>query len=194
MLKLPPELADACRAATSLDVRVRSFGRVERVRPAEPTLENWIGTLADQRIFGPTADLCCACGKHQGAQHAGMACGYYKVRITSRDVRRTRFGHIELGMQVPHPFVPGVQLEVFPVLPGDFFDGPQGDELAAAYEALVLACDGGKLSQIQAAIELICRQLLPMCAHAHRHNLPDAVLATRGLALKPPKELPGDSG
>ena len=56
-----------------------------------------------ERIFGPTKDWECACGKYKrGARYKGLVCDRCGVEITRAKVRRERMGHIELAAPVSH--------------------------------------------------------------------------------------------
>src|SRR5436309_10805124 len=54
------------------------------------------------RIFGPTKDYECACGKYKRMKFAGVVCDKCGVEVTRARVRRERMGHIELASPVSH--------------------------------------------------------------------------------------------
>lgn len=58
--------------------------------------------LFSERIFGPTKDWECFCGKYRGMRYKGIICDRCGVEITRKDVRRKRMGHIELAVPVVH--------------------------------------------------------------------------------------------
>ena len=58
--------------------------------------------LFDERIFGPTKDYACACGKYKGVRYKGIVCDRCGVEVTTSHVRRERMGHIELAAPVTH--------------------------------------------------------------------------------------------
>ena len=58
--------------------------------------------LFSERIFGPTKDWECYCGKYRGIRYRGIICDRCGVEITRKDVRRKRMGHIELAVPVVH--------------------------------------------------------------------------------------------
>ncbi len=60
------------------------------------------GGLFCERIFGPTKDWECACGKYKHIKHRGVICDRCGVEITQSKVRRERTGHIELAVPVSH--------------------------------------------------------------------------------------------
>ncbi|MEE3487761.1 MAG: DNA-directed RNA polymerase subunit beta' [Bulleidia sp.] len=55
-----------------------------------------------ERIFGPTKDWECACGKYKKIRYQGVVCDRCGVEITKSSVRRERMGHIELAAPVAH--------------------------------------------------------------------------------------------
>ena len=60
------------------------------------------GGLFCERIFGPTKDWECACGKYKRIKHKGTVCDRCGVEVTLSRVRRERMGHIELAVPVSH--------------------------------------------------------------------------------------------
>jgi len=60
------------------------------------------GGLFCERIFGPTRDWECSCGKYKRIKHKGVICDRCGVEVTLSRVRRERMGHIELAVQVSH--------------------------------------------------------------------------------------------
>ena len=55
-----------------------------------------------ERIFGPTKDFECACGKYKRIKYKGIVCDRCGVEVTEKKVRRERGGHIELAVPVAH--------------------------------------------------------------------------------------------
>ncbi|MCH5285014.1 MAG: DNA-directed RNA polymerase subunit beta' [Akkermansiaceae bacterium] len=60
------------------------------------------GGLFCERIFGPTRDMECSCGRYKRAKNKGMICDRCGVEVTSARVRRERMGHIDLAVPVTH--------------------------------------------------------------------------------------------
>jgi DNA-directed RNA polymerase subunit beta' len=60
------------------------------------------GGLFCERIFGPTRDWECSCGKYKRIKHKGVVCDRCGVEVTQSKVRRERMGHIELSVPVSH--------------------------------------------------------------------------------------------
>lgn len=58
--------------------------------------------LFDERIFGPTKDYECYCGKYKRIRYKGIVCDRCGVEITSSSVRRERMGHIKLASPIAH--------------------------------------------------------------------------------------------
>jgi len=58
--------------------------------------------LFDERIFGPTKDWECYCGKYKGIRYRGIVCDKCTVEVTQSRVRRERMGHIGLACPVVH--------------------------------------------------------------------------------------------
>ena len=55
-----------------------------------------------EKIFGPSKDYECRCGKYKGKRYEGVVCDRCGVEITKSRVRRERMGHIELAAPVAH--------------------------------------------------------------------------------------------
>ncbi len=58
--------------------------------------------LFDEKIFGPTKDWECYCGKYKRIRYKGIVCDKCGVEVTKASVRRERMGHIELAVPVAH--------------------------------------------------------------------------------------------
>ncbi|MBI3495354.1 DNA-directed RNA polymerase subunit beta' [Candidatus Berkelbacteria bacterium] len=58
--------------------------------------------LFDERIFGPTKDYECYCGKYKKIRYKGIVCDKCGVEVTRSSVRRERMGHIDLSVPVAH--------------------------------------------------------------------------------------------
>ncbi len=73
--------------------------------------------LFDERIFGPTKDWECYCGKYKRIRYRGIVCDKCGVEVTRSVVRRERFGHISLATPVSHIwFLRGVPSKIGLVL------------------------------------------------------------------------------
>src|SRR6202030_3280864 len=60
------------------------------------------GGLFCEKIFGPTRDWECACGKYKKSKHKGIVCDRCGVEVTLAKVRRERMAHIDLSVPVVH--------------------------------------------------------------------------------------------
>jgi len=81
----------------------RSFGEVTKpetinYRSYKPEM----GGLFCERIFGPTKDYECHCGKYKRIRYKGIVCDRCGVEVTEKKVRRERMGHIQLVVPVAH--------------------------------------------------------------------------------------------
>jgi len=89
--------------ATSDDVRTWSHGEVKKPETINyRTLKPERDGLFCERIFGPTRDWECACGKYKRPRFKGIVCERCGVEVTRSKVRRERMGHIELAAPVTH--------------------------------------------------------------------------------------------
>ena len=84
-------------------IRSWSYGEVKKpetinYRSQKPEKDG----LFCERIFGPTKDWECACGKYKKIRYQGVVCDKCGVEITKSSVRRERMGHIELAAPVAH--------------------------------------------------------------------------------------------
>lgn len=84
-------------------IRSRSFGEVKKPETINyRTLKPEKDGLFCERIFGPTKDWECSCGKYKRVRYKGMVCDRCGVEVTKSKVRRERMGHIELAAPVSH--------------------------------------------------------------------------------------------
>ncbi|MBQ8287591.1 MAG: DNA-directed RNA polymerase subunit beta', partial [Clostridia bacterium] len=84
-------------------IRSWSFGEVKKPETINyRTLKAERDGLFCERIFGPTKDWECACGKYKRVRYKGKVCEKCGVEVTTKKVRRERMGHIELACPVSH--------------------------------------------------------------------------------------------
>ena len=89
--------------ATADDIRRWSHGEVKKPETINyRTLKPEKDGLFCERIFGPTRDWECACGKYKRVRFKGIICERCGVEVTRAKVRRERMGHIELAAPVTH--------------------------------------------------------------------------------------------
>jgi DNA-directed RNA polymerase subunit beta' len=89
--------------ASPEEILENSFGEVTKpetinYRTYKPERDG----LFCERIFGPTRDYECACGKYKRIRYKGIVCDRCGVEVTEKKVRRERSGHIELVVPVAH--------------------------------------------------------------------------------------------
>ena len=84
-------------------IRSWSYGEVKKPETINyRTLKAERDGLFCERIFGPTKDWECLCGKYKRIRHKGKICEKCGVEVTQKKVRRERMGHIELAAPVSH--------------------------------------------------------------------------------------------
>ncbi|MCH4172219.1 MAG: DNA-directed RNA polymerase subunit beta' [Lactobacillus sp.] len=89
--------------ASADKIRSWSYGEVKKPETINyRTLKPEKDGLFDERIFGPTKDWECACGKYKRIRYKGIVCDRCGVEVTRSKVRRERMGHIELAAPVSH--------------------------------------------------------------------------------------------
>lgn len=91
------------RLASPEDIRTWSQGEVTKPETINyRTLKPEKDGLFDERIFGPTKDWECYCGKYKRIRYKGVICDKCGVEVTESRVRRERMGHISLSAPVAH--------------------------------------------------------------------------------------------
>ncbi len=89
--------------ASTEDIKTWSFGEVTKPETINyRTLKPEKDGLFDERIFGPTKDWECYCGKYKRIRYRGIVCDKCGVEVTQSRVRRERMGHITLAAPVVH--------------------------------------------------------------------------------------------
>ena len=89
--------------ATAEDIRTWSHGEVKKPETINyRTLKPERDGLFCEKIFGPTRDWECYCGKYKRVRFKGIICERCGVEVTRSKVRRERMGHIELAAPVTH--------------------------------------------------------------------------------------------
>ena len=84
-------------------IREWSYGEVKKPETINyRTLKPERDGLFCERIFGPTKDWECHCGKYKKIRYKGKICDRCGVEVTRAKVRRERMGHIELATPVSH--------------------------------------------------------------------------------------------
>ncbi len=115
---------DAIRISLASPDQIKSWSSGEVTKPETinyRTLKPEKDGLFDERIFGPTKDWECYCGKYKRIRYKGIICDKCGVEVTRSKVRRERMGHIKLASPVSHiwyfkgtPSRLGILLDVSP--------------------------------------------------------------------------------
>lgn len=91
------------RLASPEEIFAWSFGEITKPETINyRTLKPEKDGLFDERIFGPTKDWECYCGKYKRIRYRGIVCDKCGVEVTQSKVRRERMGHIKLAAPVAH--------------------------------------------------------------------------------------------
>src|ERR1700693_6278530 len=96
---------DAIRISLASPDQIKSWSSGEVTKPETinyRTLKPEKDGLFDERIFGPTKDWECYCGKYKRIRYKGIICDKCGVEVTRSKVRRERMGHIKLASPVSH--------------------------------------------------------------------------------------------
>ncbi|MBQ1311494.1 MAG: DNA-directed RNA polymerase subunit beta' [Blautia sp.] len=100
-----PMTFDAIKIGLASPDRIREWSRGEVQKPETinyRTLKPEKDGLFCERIFGPSKDWECHCGKYKKIRYKGVVCDRCGVEVTKSSVRRERMGHIELAAPVSH--------------------------------------------------------------------------------------------
>ncbi len=100
-----PMTFDAIRIGLASPEKIREWSRGEVKKPETinyRTLKPEKDGLFCERIFGPSKDWECHCGKYKKIRYKGVVCDRCGVEVTKSSVRRERMGHIELAAPVSH--------------------------------------------------------------------------------------------
>ena len=99
------EVFDRIKIGLASPDKIREWSKGEVKKPETinyRTLKPERDGLFCERIFGPTKDWECHCGKYKRARYKGIICDRCGVEVTKAKVRRERMGHIELAAPVSH--------------------------------------------------------------------------------------------
>ena len=99
------EVFDKIKIGLASDEKIREWSKGEVKKPETinyRTLKPEKDGLFCEKIFGPTKDWECHCGKYKRVRYKGIICDRCGVEVTKSKVRRERMGHIELAAPVAH--------------------------------------------------------------------------------------------
>ncbi len=99
------DVFDKIKIGVASDEKIREWSKGEVKKPETinyRTLKPEKDGLFCERIFGPTKDWECHCGKYKRIRYKGIVCDRCGVEVTKAKVRRERMGHIELAAPVAH--------------------------------------------------------------------------------------------
>ena len=118
------EVFDRIKIGLASPEKIREWSKGEVKKPETinyRTLKPERDGLFCEKIFGPTKDWECHCGKYKRARYKGIVCDRCGVEVTKAKVRRERMGHIELAAPVSHiwyfkgiPSRMGLMLDISP--------------------------------------------------------------------------------
>ncbi|MBR5577911.1 MAG: DNA-directed RNA polymerase subunit beta' [Lachnospiraceae bacterium] len=100
-----PMTFDAIKIGLASPEKIREWSRGEVTKPETinyRTLKPEKDGLFCEKIFGPSKDWECHCGKYKKIRYKGVVCDRCGVEVTKANVRRERMGHIELAAPVSH--------------------------------------------------------------------------------------------
>ena len=100
-----PMTFDAIKLGLASPEKIREWSRGEVLKPETinyRTLKPEKDGLYCEKIFGPSKDWECHCGKYKKIRYKGVVCDRCGVEVTKSSVRRERMGHIELAAPVSH--------------------------------------------------------------------------------------------
>ena len=100
-----PMTFDAIKIGLASPEKIREWSHGEVLKPETinyRTLKPERDGLFCERIFGPSTDWECHCGKYKKIRYKGVVCDRCGVEVTKASVRRERMGHIELAAPVSH--------------------------------------------------------------------------------------------
>ena len=96
---------DKIKIGVASDEKIREWSKGEVKKPETinyRTLKPEKDGLFCEKIFGPTKDWECHCGKYKRVRYKGIVCDRCGVEVTKAKVRSERMGHIELAAPVAH--------------------------------------------------------------------------------------------
>ena len=134
-----PMTFDAIRIGLASPEKILEWSHGEVKKPETinyRTLKPEKDGLYCERIFGPSKDWECHCGKYKKIRYKGVICDRCGVEVTKSSVRRERIGHIALAAPVSHIWYFKGYPEPYGTDPGHLSEGPgEGTVLRFLYRA-----------------------------------------------------------
>jgi len=130
---------------------IRSWSHGEVLKPETINYRSQkpeMGGLYCERIFGPSKDYECHCGKYKKIRYAGVVCEKCGVEVISKEVRRERMGHIELASPCTHIWY----LKGIPSRIGLILDVSPKSLEEVVYYAAHICLNAGKSSKVQSGL------------------------------------------
>ena len=145
---------DALKIKLASPDKVRAWSRGEVLKPETINYRTFRAEkdgLFDERVFGPTKDYECYCGKYKRIRYKGVVCDKCGVEVTVSRVRRERMGHIELASPCAHVwFCRGIPSQMGTLLG----ISPRGLDAVVYFSSpLVTALDEEKKVEVLAKID-----------------------------------------
>lgn len=141
--------------------------------------------LFDERIFGPTKDYECYCGKYKKARFKGIICDKCGVEVTAKRVRRERMGHIILASPVAHIWffrgIPSLMSIILDISPRNI------EDVVYFSRFLVISVDDEKRKEVLSRFEKDGKEKIKSATDKERIKLQDDLKLGRELlkTIKP---------
>jgi len=168
---------DALKIGLASPEKIRSWSNGEVKKPETinyRTLKPEKDGLFCERIFGPTKDWECYCGKYKRVRFKGIICERCGVEVTRSSVRRERMGHIELASPVSHIwFFKGVPSRMGYVL--DI--SPKNLEKVLYFDSYIItSINREKIAAEEEEIKKLCQKALNRAKELHQLRLKELKL------------------
>jgi DNA-directed RNA polymerase subunit beta' len=172
------------KLASPEEVRMWSHGEVTKPETINyRTLRAEKDGLFDERIFGPTRDYECYCGKYRRIRYKGIICDKCGVEVTQSRVRRERMGHITLAAPVAHIWFfrgapPSKLALILDITPRSL------EQVIYFAQYIVTEVDESKKTRVLEVLEKVQRERIDEL----KHNAAEQLDQLRELAEKEKKE------
>jgi len=163
---------DALRIGLASPEKIRSWSNGEVKKPETinyRTLKPEKDGLFCERIFGPTKDWECYCGKYKRVRFKGIICERCGVEVTRSSVRRERMGHIELASPVSHIWffkgVPSRMGYILGLTPKDL------EKVLYFDSYIIISIDKKKIEAEKDKIKSLYEDYLALMEEAHQERI-----------------------